>query len=910
MKSMKFNPLTRLVMAAALAIGLAACGGGSSTTPDPVPPAPTPYEMAMTVIAAASTAEAAQAAYDSVKDDVTAAEGARLQAAVDTRVAALEMMGRAAEQKMALTTAAGNIDTSDLMTAEDIATANAAIAALKAALAAATDVSDADREMYQGRVTAAETAVASAQGALDHDAQTMALSDAVDALGAIDLGDLSDEAKVDAAEAAIASVQMALDAATELSYAEKAVAVAMVATANRTVMMAQGRMDVAGQMMALKDAVADLEMIDLDKLMTQEEIDAANRAIIALDMALEKATDLTDAAKLNALTDVTLAKRKVTAAETALAENVGGQRMALSEAGTALGAIDLGDLDTAEKIAAANGAVDTLKMALENATHLSGAEKAMYQTQLDKATETVRVAETGMKEDERMMAQRTTIMNAVTMAKTAVAGVSDTSTDSEVASAEAAVQAVKDAIAAAEELSKDDVEIIKARTVLSVIEPQLATAKTSRETAMAKAEVDRGKSNADLGKAMHAALSGAAAGSNALANNEGGSLNVDGDLSFGIADDAGNLTGPQGDAVTIKAGASVGSLGSWNGTNYALSTGDGDAKVTNEARVYTNKGPGKSEPFADTDYAIIAAGVPNAGSVLLVAGGTAETGIELADVMASVFEHSGTQGHAIPEGRSWFSVRGTFDGAPGEFRCTTGPCTSRNDGSGAPDDLGGTWHFKPDTGAMVHQPDDTYLSYGWWVRKDSKGVPMAASAFAHVVQPGDSPLAVVDLTAATLTGSATYVGNAAGKFAIDNVLAGTGNGGHFTADAMLEAKFNGETTPGVTGTIDNFRLNDGTEDPGWSVALARGTLAATGITAPADDVDTEGVNEGLGTTWSINGNKAAASGTWSGTMYDEKPGNAPEGDGSNIPTTVTGTFYSEFSTIGRMVGAFGATKDD
>ena len=43
-------------------------------------------------------------------------------------------------------------------------------------------------------------------------------------------------------------------------------------------------------------------------------------------------------------------------------------------------------------------------------------------------------------------------------------------------------------------------------------------------------------------------------------------------------------------------------------------------------------------------------------------------------------------------------------------------------------------------------------------------------------------------------------------------------------------------------------------------------------------------------------------------MYDALPGNPPDGDGSNLPTTVTGTFYSEFSTIGRMVGAFGASK--
>ena len=203
---------------------------------------------------------------------------------------------------------------------------------------------------------------------------------------------------------------------------------------------------------------------------------------------------------------------------------------------------------------------------------------------------------------------------------------------------------------------------------------------------------------------------------------------------------------------------------------------------------------------------------------------------------------------------------------------------------------------------MVSQPDAHYLYYGWWVSKDSDDAPTVASAFAGRAgtDPGDSTDGLDtagDLTA--LTGSATYVGNAAGKFAINNVLEGTGNGGHFTADAELNAKFSG-TDPGVTGTIDNFRLNDGSEDPGWSVSLARGGLAAAGeITAPTS----------APTVWSINGNTAAASGTWSGTMYDEMPGDPPDGDGDNIPTTVTGTFYSEFSTIGRTVGAFGADKE-
>ena len=152
---------------------------------------------------------------------------------------------------------------------------------------------------------------------------------------------------------------------------------------------------------------------------------------------------------------------------------------------------------------------------------------------------------------------------------------------------------------------------------------------------------------------------------------------------------------------------------------------------------------------------------------------------------------------------------------------------------------------------------------------------------------------------------------------MSNPLDGTGDGGHFTADASLTAKFSG-TGAGISGMLDNFMAND--KSVPWSVSLnntgtdtadATPTNNISGIGAIAaigDNADTTAVNESLSTVWSINGNSAPASGTWSGTMYDEMPGNAPDGDGSDIPTTVTGTFYSEFSTIGRMVGAFGADK--
>ena len=120
---------------------------------------------------------------------------------------------------------------------------------------------------------------------------------------------------------------------------------------------------------------------------------------------------------------------------------------------------------------------------------------------------------------------------------------------------------------------------------------------------------------------------------------------------------------------------------------------------------------------------------------------------------------------------------------------------------------------------MVSQPDGDYLYFGWWVHKNDDGDPLAASAFSHVVGTvtpnfADGASDAGGLRHGSANGSsATYKGAAVGKFALNDHLAGTGNGGHFTADASLTAKFgntDNSNNPGVTGTIDNFRLNDGT----------------------------------------------------------------------------------------------------
>jgi len=670
------SKLYAFALAAVFALTLAGCGGGGGTAQEPMTE-PTPEEMctaagnnyvggecltdaqvtyneALAAIMAATTAEAAQAAYDAVKGDVSASDGEKLQAAVDARVGVLATMARADEQKMNLTAAAGMIETSDLSTQEAVDTARAAIVALRGALDEADDVSDADKAMYQ-----------------------MQLDDAV---------------------AAVDSAQDGINTATR-----------------RTNQMAA----LTGASGTLQTALAALS----GSTPTKAQLDAANNALTALNTAITGAEDLTEA------------------------------------------------------------------------------EKATYVREAGNAAAPIRVAQMAFDnaEDEATMAER--------MAMT------------------------------------------------------------------------------ETGKLLYAALGPPAASDTSALDNIAAPV-----LTSTLAIDAAAGAGTLGEtddpeSVTLRASGSAGALGSWNGMDYALSSGTGDDKVTNEARVYTNRGAAETDDFGDvhtlTDGSLAVADSAEARAL----------------VMAAAFTHQGTQNHAVPDKSDAVYVSGTYDGAPGEFRCETG-CSSTNDGKGSPSGLGGTWTFTPDKGAMVSQPDGEYLYYGWWVSKDSDGEPTAASAFAGVVEPNSGDLDNGgDLT--TITGSATYAGHAVGKFAMSNPLDGTGNGGHFTADAELSATFGTGTTAGVTGTIDNFRLNDGSEDPGWSVSLARGGLAAAGaITAPAANP----------TVWSINGNKAPASGTWSGTMYDEMPGDPPGGDGSNIPTTVTGTFASEFSTIGRMVGAFGANK--
>ena len=224
---------------------------------------------------------------------------------------------------------------------------------------------------------------------------------------------------------------------------------------------------------------------------------------------------------------------------------------------------------------------------------------------------------------------------------------------------------------------------------------------------------------------------------------------------------------------------------------------------------------------------------------------------------------------------------------------------------------GGTWVFVHDMDAMTSKVDVNYLFFGWWLMKDDDGIPTSASAFTGT---GGTVGVSADNTPNTLSGSATYAGQAAGKFAISGTTDGAGDAGHFTAAAMLTATFGPNADPnngGVSGTLDNFMAND--ESVPWSVSLHRAMWDADQTDNPGGFTSTTILPDDAiaqGTTWSIDGNSGGETGSWSGQMYDESPGSVAEGgDGSDVPTSATGTFHSRFGGTHTMVGAFGAERE-
>ena len=193
--------------------------------------------------------------------------------------------------------------------------------------------------------------------------------------------------------------------------------------------------------------------------------------------------------------------------------------------------------------------------------------------------------------------------------------------------------------------------------------------------------------------------------------------------------------------------------------------------------------------------------------------------------------------------------------------------------------------FRPDNpdALILGAPDADHASYGWWIHKPAGGGDYVASAF-------DGEQGSVDPATGirVLRGTATYMGGAAGVYALSSLTGGTNDAGNFTARAMLEADFHDDT---ITGTIDDFLGADG-QSRNWSVELMKSGIGDGGtIRGAAGDENSVPMK----TLWTIDGKAVSDSGEWFGRFRD----NGADG----VPKVATGAFYSEYGWEGRMVGS-------
>ncbi len=365
-----------------------------------------------------------------------------------------------------------------------------------------------------------------------------------------------------------------------------------------------------------------------------------------------------------------------------------------------------------------------------------------------------------------------------------------------------------------------------------------------------------------------------------------------------------------------KTKTDVADLDGWKGVEYMKTTPENPTDTnkltaTDRAIVYTNQADAKMEELDGNN----------------LPGGLADD-VEDRDNIYTVTSIVGNQEEISADDESDFPKLGTrtyegiqkftgkYAGVSGTYECAE-DCAARNDGEKITL-TGGTWFFTPVKNAMVPDPDDHYLYFGWWMQTDGDGKPVAVSAFHDTFGTAPAGLTGVGNTPQGIGGSATYSGKAAGRFAIYDPQDKTGDAGHFTANVTLTAKFdsaNGANDDGgVTGTVNGFVAN-GDSVP-WLVTLNRAWWNSTGGNFGLIDQDTTTTGDQFASTaWSLDGdpkNADDADGSWSGTLYDDATGAATTGDddGSNVPTVATGVFHSKFGATHEMVGGFGANLNN
>ena len=655
----------------------------------------------------------------------------------------------------------------------------------------------------------------------------------------------------------------------------------------------------------------------VDDTATEAEVQAAENAITAIGTAITNADNVPANEKSGFVGQheflqetLNLSKRSRDMAMEAV------QRQAIEDAiDEAQGLVaELNDGATEAEVQAARDAVTAIGTAIMNASNVpqdeilvfTGEQEAL-QGQLDRSIGSRDMAMGAMEE-----AQRKAINDAITEARTAVSAVNNGATDDEVQDAETAIAAIETAIMNAENIPENEKSGFN-QTKTSLMS-ELDMAKSSRNTAIgiqteAKKLYDGIRNTGgDTGNAPGNGLPVTDGYVNAAYNDDGVPQGTDGDtlIMVGIETEV-----PV--ALMEDEDEMVGDNHGWEGKRYMTSVSFDD---NNDQ----DNNPGPNGMYEAMVYSKVYEDEPPGEGEIFSARYTLDDGsIAVSDDVSGIVKSEHFTYTSGAQTFDEYKISGTYDGAPGTYTCNSDDplvklCAVQVDPDGYQlglvdtDDNNNfeesttstaTWYFTPDDPSYQFpgKPGTyNYISYGWWMYTSEDESEYTASAFFDEAGNAVTPT-VGDLDDDT-SGTAKYVGGAAGKYALHNEsAAGRNDSGHFTAKVTLEADFNDLS---ITGTIDEFMGADGMKP--WSVELKEAVISPEGvITSPLqDDVGTEDVDESATTVWMIDEMAADPSGTWSGQFHDNS---ADKGD--SVPKVATGMFFSEYGDEGKMVGAFG-----
>ncbi|MCY4405783.1 MAG: hypothetical protein OXC15_05410, partial [Rhodospirillaceae bacterium] len=330
----------------------------------------------------------------------------------------------------------------DTSTDADVAAAQGALDAAKAAVAAGTQLTEGERDDLTGAIALAETSLGAVRTAIagrrEHAVQ----------LGAVETAVAAAESAVDAldrtsTDAALASAQALIDAAatavsdgTLLTDEERSAANTQIT--GFTISL-EG-VTVEARIHAANGAIAGLTAASTDA-----EIDAAQAAISAATAALRKVQLLTGP-QVNAFQgDIDAAKADLAAKRTQIADNKTHMQQltaldaAVSAAQAAVDALDRMSTDAA--IDAAQARIDAAEAAVGSGTKLTVEEKEAASTRITAS---------------RTALERVTVEAKVYTAQTAVGGLTVASTETDVDAAQAAIDAASAALGNARLLSARD----------------------------------------------------------------------------------------------------------------------------------------------------------------------------------------------------------------------------------------------------------------------------------------------------------------------------------------------------------------------------------------------------------------------------------------------------------------------